>query len=160
MGRAGERYDSRYEETALTPPASILVIANQTALSAGLSQDLQARLEEGPATFTLVVPLGHAANAPAEAERLAGGLRDAGLPVRGVAGDADPLCAVVDVYTPALYDEIIVSTLPAEHSRWMKTGLPQRIARQTGALVRHVEAGSPHPFHHGQRTAVAGSRHG
>lgn len=144
----------------MIPTASILVVANQTALSAGLGDALQARLDEGPATFTLVVPLGHGAGAPAEAERLAAALRDAGLSVRGVAGDADPLCAVVDVYTPAQYDEIIVSTLPAEHSRWMKTGLPQRIARQTGALVRHVEAGRPHPFHHGQRAAVAGSRHG
>jgi hypothetical protein len=143
----------------LTPAASILVVANQTAVSAGLSAALRARLDEGPATFTLVVPLGHGADAQTTAEQLAGGLREAGLTVRGVAGDSDPLCAVVDVYTPARYDEIIVSTLPAEHSRWMKTGLPQRIARQTGALVRHVEAGRPHPFHHGPRAAVAGSRH-
>jgi hypothetical protein len=144
----------------MTPSASILVVANQTALSAGLSQALRERLQEGPARFTLVVPLGHGADAQAEADRLAGGLREAGLPVRGLAGDSDPLCAVVDVYTPAQYDEIIVSTLPAEHSRWMKSGLPQRIARQTGALVRHVEAGSPHPFHHGQRASAAGSGHG
>ena len=142
----------------MTPSASILVVANQTALSAGLSEALRARLNEGPATFTLVVPLGHGADAPAQAERLAAGLREAGLPVRAVAGDSDPLCAVVDVYTPAEYDEIIVSTLPAEYSPWMKSGLPQRLARQTGALVRHVEAGSPHPFHHYPRAAVAGAR--
>ncbi len=160
IGRAGERYDSRHEETALTATASILVVANQTALSAGLSEALWARLEEGPATFTLVVPLGHVADAQANAEQLASGLREAGLPVRAVAGDGDPLCAVVDVYHPAEFDEIIVSTLPAWRSHWMRSGLPQRIARQTGALVRHVEAGSPHPFHHGHRAAVAGSRHG
>jgi hypothetical protein len=146
------------EEAPLTPVASILVVANQTALSAGLSEALRARLEEGPATFTLVVPLGHVPNAREEAERLAAGLREAGLPVRAVPGDLDPLCAVVDVYSPAEYDEIIVSTLPAEQSRWMKAGLPQRIARQTGALVRHVEAGSPHPFHRSHR-ALAGARH-
>jgi hypothetical protein len=158
--RDGERYDSRYEETALTPSASILVVANQTALSAGLSEALRARVEEGPAIFTLVVPLGHMVDAQAHADRLAAGLREEGFSVRGVAGDGDPLCAVVDVYTPAEYDEIIVSTLPAEHSRWMRTGLPQRIARQTGALVRHVEAGRPHPFHRRPRPAVAGARHG
>jgi hypothetical protein len=160
VDRAGERYDFSYEETALTQAASILVVANQTALSAGLSEALIARLDEGPATFTLVVPLGHAVDAQGEAERLAAGLREAGLSVRGIAGDGDPLCAVVDVYTPAEYDEIIVSTLPAEHSRWMKAGLPQRIARHTGALVRHVEAGSTHPFHHRPQAAAAGSRHG
>ena len=144
----------------MTPAASILVVANQTALSAGLSEALKARLDEGPATFTLVVPLGHVADPQEEAERLAARLRDEGLSVRGIAGDGDPLCAVVDVYTPAAYDEIIVSTLPAEHSRWMKAGLPQRIARQTGALVRHVEAGRSHPFGHRPRAAVAGSGHG
>jgi hypothetical protein len=42
----------------------------------------------------------------------------------------------------------------------MKSGLPQRIERQTGALVRHVEAGDPHPFHHGPGAALAGTRHG
>ncbi len=144
----------------MTPSASILLVANQTALSAGLSEALRARLEEGPATFTLVVPLGHVPDAHAQAEGLAARLREAGFSVRAVAGDSDPLCAVVDIYHPAEYDEIIVSTLPAEHSRWMKTGLPQRIARQTGALVRHVEAGSPRPFHHRPQTAVAAARHG
>ena len=141
----------------MTPAASILVVANQTALSAGLSAALRARLEEGPAVFTLVVPLGHATDAQGQAERLAAGLREAGLSVRAIAGDIDPLCAVVDVYTPGSFDEIIVSTLPAWKSRWMKSGLPQRIARQTGALVRHVEAGSPHPFHRGSGAALAGA---
>lgn len=144
----------------MIPAASILVVANQTALSAGLSAALRARLEEGPAVFTLVVPLGHAADAQGEAERLAAGLREAGLSVRAIAGDIDPLCAVVDVYTPAEFDEIIVSTLSAWESRWMKTGLPQRIARQTGALVRHVEVGRPHPFHRSSGAALAGTRHG
>jgi hypothetical protein len=144
----------------LSPAASILVVANQTALSAGLEEALRARLEEGPATFTLVVPLGHIADAQGKAERLAAGLREAGLSVRAIAGDLDPLCAVVDVYSPAHFDEIIVSTLPAWRSRWMKSGLPQRIERQTGALVRHVEAGDPHPFHHGPGAALAGTRHG
>ncbi|HEX4788860.1 MAG TPA: hypothetical protein VH372_10390 [Actinospica sp.] len=144
----------------MTPAASILVVANQTALSAGLSEALRERLEEGPATFTLVVPLGHIVDAQGEAERLAAGLREAGLSVRAIAGDLDPFCAVVDVYSPANFDEIIVSTLPAWKSRWMKSALPQRIERHTGALVRHVEAGNPHPFHHGSRAALAGTRHG
>src|ERR1700761_284760 len=160
MSRCGERYDFGHEEITLTPSASILVVANQTALSAGLSEALRARLAEGPATFTLVVPLGHVANAQTEAEQLAGGLCEAGLTVRGVAGDSDPVCAVVDVYTPAEYDEIIFSPRPGEHSGWMKRGLPQRIARQTGAIVRHVEAGRPHPFHPRQPAAAAGSRQG
>jgi hypothetical protein len=125
---------------------NILVVANRTALSDGLDAALRARLQDGPATFTLVVPLGRGPDAQSQAEALASGLRDAGFDIRGHAGDADPLRAVLEIYSPAEFDEIIVSTLPAWKSRWMKSGLPQRIERQTGALVRHVEARSPMPI--------------
>jgi hypothetical protein len=125
----------------LASTSKILVVANRTALSAGLETALRARLEEGPATFTLVVPLGHGAQAHDKAQELAAELSRAGLDVTGVSGDIDPLCAVLEAYSPAQYDEIIVSTLPAWNSRWMRSGLPQRIERHTGALVRHVEAG-------------------
>ncbi len=120
--------------------SNILVVANRTALSAGLESALRSRLESGPAEFTLVVPVGRSAEAKQMAKDMAATLCDAGLQVTGVAGDRDPLVAVLDVYTPAEYDEIIVSTLPAWKSRWMRSGLPQRIERQTGALVRHIEA--------------------
>jgi hypothetical protein len=54
--------------------------------------------------------------------------------------DIDPFTAVVEIWNPARFDEIVVSTLPASTSRWMQAGLPGRIERHTGALVRHVEA--------------------
>ena len=132
------------KEGQLTPTASILVLANRTAPSAGLEQALRARQAQTPATFTLLVPLGHSAEAEAAAEALAAGLRAAGLDVRGVAGDTDPLRAVVELYSPADFDEIIVSTLPAFKSRWMRSDLPARIERHTGALVHHVQA-AEHP---------------
>ena len=138
---------------------NILVVANRTALSAGLDEALRARLQDGPATFTLVVPMGRGPDAQSQAEVLASGLRDAGFDIRAHAGDADPLRAVLEIYSPAEFDEIIVSTLPAWKSRWMKSGLPQRIERHTGALVRHVEARSPMAgAHHVAPAPVAGTR--
>jgi hypothetical protein len=129
----------------LARESNILVVANRTALSAGLDEALRARLADGPARFTLVAPVGRAVEARQQTEVLAAGLRDAGFDVtRAVAGDTDPLRAVLEVYNPAEFDEIIVSTLPAWKSRWMKSGLPQRIERHTGALVRHVEARATH----------------
>ncbi len=118
---------------------NVLVLANRTALSAGLEAALRARTESGPAAFTLVVPLGRGAAAQEKARTIAGQLAAAGLEVRGQSGDTDPLTAVVEAWDPGQFDEIIVSTLPAWKSRWMKTGLPQRIERRTGALVRHFE---------------------
>jgi hypothetical protein len=110
-----------------------------------LAEALKARVASGPCAFTLVVPLGHAPAAHTMAETLAEQLRGAGFDVTGRAGDADPLRAVLEVWNPAEYDEIVVSTLPAWKSRWMRSGLPQRIERHTGALVRHVEAREARP---------------
>ncbi len=120
--------------------SNVLVVANRTAMSIGLEAVLRARVESAPASFTLLVPLGRTPDAEHTARRLASRLCDLGLDVDGRAGDADPLNAVLEVWSPAEFDEIIVSTLPGSTSRWMQTGLPRRIERQTGALVRHVEA--------------------
>ena len=123
----------------MTGKASILVVANRTALSVGLQAALRARLESGPARFTLLVPLGRSPDAERTAQHIASSLCAAGLEVSGQAADIDPLHAVLEVWNPAEFDEIIVSTLPAATSRWMRSGLPRRVEQRTGALVRHVE---------------------
>jgi hypothetical protein len=120
--------------------SNVLVVANRTALSIGLEAALRARLESGPASFTLLVPLGRTRDAEKAARDIATRLCEAGFEVQGRAGDTDPLLAVLEVWSPAEFDEIIVSTLPASTSRWMRADLMQRIERHTGALVRHVEA--------------------
>jgi hypothetical protein len=120
--------------------SNVLVVANRTAMSIGLEAVLRARVESGPASFTLLVPLGRAPDARRRVERMAARLRSLGLEAYGVVGDVDPLSAVLEVWSPAKFDEIIVSTLPASTSRWMQAGLPRRVERATGALVRHVEA--------------------
>jgi hypothetical protein len=127
----------------VVPASQVLVVANRTALSAGLEAAMRARLEQGPASFTLVVPLGGAPDARRTAQALADRLCEVGLDVTAHAGDSDPVCAVLEVWSPADFDEIIVSTLPASRSRWMRSDLVQRIERQTGAIVRHVEAPEP-----------------
>jgi hypothetical protein len=136
---------------------NILVVANRTATSAGLEEAMRARAQECPVAFTLVVPVGRGTEARRTAEELGAHMRESGLDVRAVAGDSDPLRAVLEVYNPAEFDEIIVSTLPAWGSRWMKSGLPQRIERHTGALVRHVEAPEMPPSRHAA-PAAAGVR--
>ncbi len=120
--------------------SKILVVANRTAMSIGLEAALLARLESGPARFTLVVPLGLTPDAEVTVSRMTARMRQVGLDVEGRVGASDPLTAVLEAWSPGEFDEIIVSTLPASTSRWMQTGLPRRIERQTGALVRHVEA--------------------
>jgi hypothetical protein len=125
---------------AMVFKSNVLVVANRTALSIGLEAVLRARVESGPASFTLLVPLGRTRDSEQTARNMAARLCEAGFEVQGRAGDTDPLLAVLEVWSPAEFDEIIVSTLPASTSRWMRVDLMRRIERQTGALVRHVEA--------------------
>jgi GABA permease len=67
---------------------------------------------------------------------------EAGVAVSGQVGDENPLLAVGDVLREMKFDEIIVSTLPAGPSRWLKRDLPRRVEREYGLPVTHVIAAS------------------
>jgi GABA permease len=125
----------------------LLVVASQTADSDELLEHLRTRAEKGPIQVTLVVPADHGGREAAR-ERLARALdkmRGAGLQADGVVGDADPLHAVLDVYSPRDHDEILVSTFAAQFSRWVGGNVPHRVAQSTGALVHHVEVHERRP---------------
>jgi hypothetical protein len=124
---------------------SILVVANRTADSDELSGALLARAELGPVAYTLVVPptaAGPDSRAAAEGKLTAalGRLREVGLEIDGSLGPPDPIDAVHNVWDPRSFDEVIVSTLPGQASKWMLMDLPHRIARFTGVRVTHVVA--------------------
>jgi hypothetical protein len=137
-------------------PRDILVVANRTADSSELLAAMTARAEEGPARFTLLVPATphgvawaadmHSGGEEAETqmERALVHMRDAGLEVKGLVGDPDPVAAVQDtVNAGASFDGAIVSTLPVHLSRWLKLDLPHRVERATGIPVTHVTAHVP-----------------
>jgi hypothetical protein len=54
--------------------------------------------------------------------------------------DRDPLVAVQEEWDPIRFDEVIVSTLPMNTSRWLRVDLPRRVANVTGVSVKHVVA--------------------
>jgi hypothetical protein len=124
----------------------VLVVANRTADSEGLAEALRRRAESGNVTFTLLVPAtreGRDANSgfAAAREQLRAGLerlRAAGLDVDGMVGDPDPVYAVHEMWNPGAFDEVIVSTLSRESSRWLEYDLPHRIAKLTDCQVDHV----------------------
>jgi hypothetical protein len=125
--------------------AHVLVVANVTATSEDLLAALQERARRSPARFTLLVP----GQGPGLAGRRAGEpqlqaalerWRAAGLEADGLTGDADPVDAVRETWDPKSMDEVIVSTLPGQSSKWLRFDLPHRIATLTGAIVHHVIA--------------------
>ncbi len=133
----------------MTWKRNVLVLANVTATSEELVSALRTRAAREPTMFTLVVPAtpfrGGREAALTQLDDATQQLRSEGLDVSGSVGDGDPIIAVTDVWNPKLYDEIIVSTLPMRFSKWLHAGLPQRIARITGAPVSHVVSQPPKP---------------
>ncbi|HEY6761903.1 MAG TPA: hypothetical protein VI318_20560 [Baekduia sp.] len=118
----------------------LLVVANQTVDSDELYTALHERADRGPLAVTLLVPqdqqtgLGQRVNAALDR------LHAAGIEAEAMLGDVDPACAVIEVWDPRRWDEVMVSTLPTGTSRWLRIDLPHRIAKAVDAPVAHVEA--------------------
>jgi nucleotide-binding universal stress UspA family protein len=139
----------------MSDPASILVVAHQTAATEPLLEAVRDRAARSPAKFHLVVPRQphgmHKVVDPIEAgtdeaqEVLNAALpplsEAAGHPVEGSIGDPEPLMAIQDAVNLGHYDEIIISTLPLGISRWLKLDLISK-AKAIGLPVTHVLADS------------------
>lgn len=70
-------------------------------------------------------------------------IKNASYEVSSEIGDPDPVRAIAQVLSRSSFDEIILSTLPAGISRWLKADLPSRVARATGLPVKHVPGQLP-----------------
>jgi GABA permease len=125
--------------------AHVLVVATVTAASDDLLAALDERVRKAsvPVDFLLVMP----ASGPEAAEEMKPRLdvvlarwRDAGLKAEGLIGDSDPVNAVAEVWKPGRFDEVIVSTLPGQTSRWLRSDVPYRIGVLTDLPVTHVVA--------------------
>lgn len=133
-----------------------LVVANQTTTSPRLIEKLREldRRESG-AEFVLVVPATPVrdllfrrapedkaeAVARKHADKGRAHMAKAGLDVvdaRVVGGE--PISAVEQELRDASYAGVVVSTLPGEHSAWLRMGLPQKVAAAFDGEVLHVEA--------------------
>ena len=122
-------------------PARVLVVAYKTAATPALLDAVRERATRSPAKFTLLVPNPahglHAVVDPEDVEQGEGEqvlelaiplLEDAaGAPVEGMVGDPSPMNAIQDAINIHGFDEVIISTLPARVSKWLKLDLPSKI---------------------------------
>ena len=132
-------------------PSRVLIVADQTADSPELLEAVTRRAEEGPSTFTLLVPsratdprrvAGASGAGISEAEeRLEMAIplisEAAGEAILGVVGSHEPLVAVQDAINLLGFDEIIISMLPVRASRWFRLDLPRKV-RALGVPVTEV----------------------
>lgn len=123
-------------------PTRVLVVAHRTAATPALLDAVRERAARGPCAFTLLVPnQAHGLHRVVDAEdqdadeaqavlELALPLLEqaAGSHVEGIVGDPEPLNAVADAVNLRGFDEIIVSTLPARVSRWLRLDLPSKVS--------------------------------
>lgn len=108
-----------------------LVVANRTAATALLLEEVERRARERPTAFALLIP-----NADSRkhddwtleraVELLA---RAAGGPVDGLIGGTDPFESVKEALEDGHYDDVVISTLPKRTSEWLRRDLPRRVQR-------------------------------
>jgi hypothetical protein len=65
-------------------------------------------------------------------------MRAEGIEGTGEVGDSDPYNAAMDAIAERHIDHIIVSTLPAAASGWMRRDLPERLHEGSGLPVEHI----------------------
>jgi hypothetical protein len=112
----------------------ILIVANRTAATPALLDEVRRRATAAQCRFTLLVPRAYWDADTEESAitlELAIPLLDeaARSHVQGLIGDSDPFAAVSGALAAGEYDEIIISTLPARVSHWLHLDLPARVQR-------------------------------
>lgn len=127
-----------------------LVVANQTLGGASLARKIRECMAAEPCAFHIVVPAtrphDHLVWTEGEAHEIARErlntelewFRANGAEASGEIGDQRPMLAIGDALIAQRFDEIILSTLPAGVSRWLRQDLPARVQRVYGIPVTHV----------------------
>src|SRR5215218_446655 len=130
--------------------SDVLVLANETIGGKTLLDAIRERHAEGDARFHVVVPQirprhGNVIydeavrdSAQVRVDLALAFMREEGIEGRGEVGDGDPLNAAKDAIAEHGIDEIIVSTLPASSSGWMKRDLIEALESDTGLPITHV----------------------
>ena len=130
--------------------ADVLVLANETIGGRELLDAIRDRHKEGDARFHVVVPQSRPRHgnviydeavrdsAQVRVDLALAFMRDEGIEGTGEVGDADPFNAATDAIGAHGIDEIIISTLPAVTSGWLRRDLPERLREETGLPVEHV----------------------
>jgi hypothetical protein len=130
----------------------ILVLANETIGGKNLLDTVLKRRDDtgGDVRFHVVVPLTRPRHgnviydeavrqgAQVRVDLALAFMRENGIEGTGEVGDSDPYNAAMDAIAEHHVDEIIVSTLPASASGWMRRDLPERLHEGAGLPVEHV----------------------
>ena len=127
----------------------VMVLANETIGGEALLDAILAR-SGGDVSFHVVVPRTRPRHgnvvydevvrdsAQVRVDLARAWMREHGIASSGEVGDPDPYHAALDAIAEQGIDELIVSTLPAATSGWLRRDLPAKLREETGLPVEHV----------------------
>ena len=133
------------------PTHRVLVVANETVGGRALLSEIQNRCKGRDCEILVVTPaltsaVKHWASDVDDAidaakQRQADSVRAIealGLRARGEVGDCEPNVAIEDALLTFPADEVIISTHPAERSRWLERGVVERARSEVDLPITHV----------------------
>jgi hypothetical protein len=133
------------------PERRILVIANRTCPCDALADEVAWRAQGASADAFVVAPalnslLRHLTSdvdaavvrAQERVDHAVAQLRNRGLTVRGLVGDANPLLAIEDALADYPATEIVIATHPPGQSYWLERGLIEKANARFDVPVIHV----------------------
>jgi hypothetical protein len=108
-----------------------LIVANRTAATPRLIEEVERRARQCPTAFALLIPDVHSRKhadwtLEAAVERLG---RAVHRPVEGLIGGRDALESIERALEEGDFDDVIISTLPERTSEWLRRDLPRRVER-------------------------------
>jgi hypothetical protein len=107
----------------------ILIVANRTAATPTLLDEVRRLSAERRSSFSLLIPDAPKSEHTDWTLELALPLleRTAGGPVEGLTGEQDLVEAIRRALAEQSYDEVLISTLPKRVSKWLRRDLARRI---------------------------------
>ena len=121
-----------------------LVVATQTVAGADLVAHLKRKAAERPHRYTFISPPSGQLSREEVCERLARTLAElyrSEIDATGQPMSPAPLAAVQNAIEHYRVDEVLISTLAGERSKWLEEGLIDQVRAMTDKPVEHVEAG-------------------
>jgi hypothetical protein len=121
-----------------------LVVGTKTIASPDLIARLRQLAQEKPHRYTIISPRSGEVTREEAAENLARALAElykADIDATGSPMSPEPFPAIQNAIEHYRIDDILISTLAGQQSRWLEEGLLERVREITDKPVEHFEAG-------------------